>query len=270
MKSCIVILSFNHPELTAKTIRSALKFNMPIVLIHNGSEVRHIKRLKDEFCTIDHFQLIKNIGFAGGVNCGLAYTFEKYDWILFLTNDTELMTIGEFPKLPAFIAPLIFFRKVTKIDSKGGVFDPRIGKLMHLKNYESLTLKKHNYFYVPGTAFIIHKEIFNEVGMFDEALHTYWEDVDFSMRVHQAKKPIYYDGSFSLLHKVGKTCHDNPFYTTYLFKRNRKKVSLKYLSFLMKIYFIFNFAIESITIFVRLFLRKDKVRMRLYWKAIVD
>ena len=81
---------------------------------------------------------------------------------------------------------------------------------------------------VPGTSFLIHRDLFNQVGGFDESLFTYWEDVDFSQRVHAQGFPVGHHPHFSLRHGVGKTCHKQSYYTSYLFHRNRRRVSRRY------------------------------------------
>ena len=53
----IVILSYNHPDLTAKTVNSVINNGFPksqIILIHNGSEQKNVTFLKAAFTEIEH------------------------------------------------------------------------------------------------------------------------------------------------------------------------------------------------------------------------
>lgn len=270
MSFCIVVLSYNHPELTAKTVRSALPFQKPIILVHNGSELRHQKKLEDEFSTIEHLIIKKNEGYSGGINAGLAHAFLKYDWILFLTNDTELLTLGMPQTQPSQVAPLIYFRKKEKIDSIGGIFYPNKAHLHHCRNENEFQIKKNSYLYAPGTAFFLHKDVFNKVGLIDQSLHTYWEDVDYSVRVQKSGFPILIDSTTTILHRVGKTCHDDTFYTTYLFQRNKKKISLKYATHLGKIRLFFVFLRDLYRVLKVYWKTKNSKRLLLYLKAIRD
>lgn len=271
MSTCIAILSYNHPEITSRTIHSALKFNFPIILLHNGSLKKFEERLRNDFPAIEHISVEKNNGYANGANTLLSHAFRNFDWVLFLTNDTELLELDLLNiKEPALIAPHVYFRKLTRVDSMGGKFIPRYGKLLHIKDETNKLIKNKEFFYVPGTAFYIHREIFNSVGKFDERLHTYWEDVDFSMRVNFKKLPIYYSDSIKLIHRVGKTCHDNPFYSTYLFKRNWKKISLKYCHPLDKIFFLIVLVRDVVRNLYKLYITKDRSRFKLYLKAICE
>lgn len=271
MKKAILILSYNHPELTAKTVRSALAFSLPIILIHHGSEVKNRDFLQKEFQIIDHFVLVENKGWAFGMNEGLRYAFLKYDWLFVLTNDTEVLTLGDFPMSPALVAPLIYFRKMTRVDSLGGIFTPHLGKLRHVRRQEELALlKKGQFFYVPGTAFLIHKDVFFALHGFDESLHTYWEDVDFSCRAQKMGISLLVDQNFSLTHKVGKTCHSNSFYTTYLYNRNRKRISLKYSVKLKKIIILSVLLKDLLKNLFKFLIKKDRKRTKLYINAMRD
>src|SRR5690606_27636188 len=116
------------------------------------------------------------------------------------------------PYKPAFVAPLIHQRRYGRIDSLGGQFFPNKAHLRHLKTPEEFNSIPKSEIYVPGTAFLLHRDIFAKVGPFDESLHTYWEDVEYSQRVNEKKLPIQFTTEFELIHSVGKTCHKNSFY----------------------------------------------------------
>jgi GT2 family glycosyltransferase len=229
---CLLVLSYNHPQHTRECIESIVATNTqhPIILIHNGSEQKWIDQLKLQFPKIEHFTIQKNAGFSNGANLGLQHAFERFEWAIFFTNDTLARSIPTQLELePGLYAPIIWRRKIGVIDSMGARFNPYRKKLWHCKSEKDFKQKKLlSYPYVPGTAFILHREIWQQVGPFDETLHTYWEDVDFSVRVYRKNLKISLHTSFELLHKVGKTCHKSAFYTNHLFQRNRKIVSKRY------------------------------------------
>jgi GT2 family glycosyltransferase len=229
MKFAVAILSFNHPHITSRCVRSCLKLVGPnqLYLFHHGTLEKHKEFLKQECPNVNHLESDWNKGFSGGANYLLDYLFETFEWLYFLTNDTECLSLGAIPQEPGLYAPLIWRRKTGIIDSLGGGFYPAEEKIFHLKQEEDWL---GDYFkYVPGTAFLMHKSIWNQVHHFDESLHTYWEDVDFSMRVQKKGLKLTYLKSFELLHAVGKTCHKDPFYTNELFKRNRTIVSKRWM-----------------------------------------
>jgi GT2 family glycosyltransferase len=229
---CLLVLSYNHPQHTRECIESIVATNTqhPIILIHNGSEQKWIDQLKQQFPKIEHFTIQQNAGFSNGANLGLQHAFERFEWAIFFTNDTLARAIPAKLELAAGLyAPVIWRRKVGVIDSMGARFNPYQQKLWHCRSAKDFSAKSpFSYPYVPGTAFILHRDIWLAVGAFDESLHTYWEDVDFSVRVYRQHLKMGLFSEFELVHKVGKTCHKSAFYTNHLFQRNRKIISHRY------------------------------------------
>jgi len=226
----ICILSYNHPEVTSRAVRSALQhFDRP-VLIHNGSLPAHVDQLRQRFPKVQHVVIPQNMGYSGGVNRGLKEVFKISDWTIFLSNDCELISLPRIPARPGIIVPKIFRRHLQTIDSVAGGFLPSQGKLRHFRSVSEFQSATGQGWipYVPGSAFLIHKNVFEIVGDMDPALGTYWDDVDWSVRAGSLGFSISVDESFQVLHRVGKTCHKNPLYSIYYFQRNRKKISWKY------------------------------------------
>ena len=124
-------------------------------------------------------------------------------------------------------APLIFRRKSDRVDSYGGTLDPKTGLLSHTAT-ELKDIPHRLKFYVPGTAFLMDRESFEIVGGFDEALGTYWEDVDFSLRCFKNGVDLHQTKEFIFRHGIGKTCHKHSYYTNYLYQRNRIRVCRKW------------------------------------------
>lgn len=242
MNLAYAILSFNHPDITSRCVRSVLRFaeTANVILVHNGSRPENVDTLKRQWPDLRHVVLDNNRGFCGGANAALHAAFQVAPWCFFITNDCELVKVPvsdlngilseqNWPALhsPAFIAPRIHFRRYGRVDSLGGQVFTSIGHLRHLKTAEEFNSIPAGERYVPGTAFLLHKAIFEKVGPFDESLNTYWEDVEYSLRVSAMNLPIHFTTDIELVHAVGKTCHKNTFYTSYLYHRNRARVCRK-------------------------------------------
>ncbi|MGE3973674.1 MAG: glycosyltransferase family 2 protein [Bdellovibrionales bacterium] len=229
-KLSVVVLSYNHPLHTARAVRSALQWNLPVLLVHNGSLSKHVELLKKEFqetSQFTHLVLPENKGYSGGVNEGLyAATSE---WVIFLTNDCELLSVPKLPLKPMAVIPQVFRRSLNQIDSIGGLFEPTSGKLVHCKTKEDFENPDAKWSpYIPGSSFLVHREVFEKTKGMDESLGTYWDDVDWSLRIQKMNFPIQLQEQWHVLHYVGKTCQKNPLYSIYYFQRNRKKISWKY------------------------------------------
>ncbi len=220
MSFAVVVLSFNHPQLTERCVRSVLRFSPNLILIHNGSRVEHVDYLKKQFPTIEHEILSANRGFSGGANFGLRQGFKRSAKVFFLTNDCELTEELKEPSRLGILAPLIWRRKVGNIDSLGGMIDLRTGIASHVR-IENPVFRGDERFYVPGSAFWIDQESFEKLGGFREVLGTYWEDIELSLRAPAQQVTLGIDPQTRILHRVGKTCHKDAHYTSYLYQRNR-------------------------------------------------
>jgi GT2 family glycosyltransferase len=227
----LIILSYNHPQITARCVSSALK-HLPsekIILAHNGSDIIHSETLKNQFHNIEHWEFYPNKGYSGGVNAALEMAFANTDWVFILTNDTEISSWSlQTEKLAeGLYSPVVWQKEKKGIDYVGGIFDSRSGKLIHLK--ESHAVSKPGCFaYIPGTAFLISKKVFNSLGPLDESLHTYWEDVDFGARASKAGIQFGLLKDIEIIHYGRKTTRKNPYYSNYLFRRNKLRVSWRH------------------------------------------
>jgi GT2 family glycosyltransferase len=245
VNSAHVILSFNKPNLTSKCLKALIPFaqdrSEPIFLVHNGSRPEVVTKLGEDFPEIHHLILSENKGFSGGANFGLRAAFQTHSWLFFHTNDTQTIQLpNHLPEAPTLLAaPLIMRRGQDKIDSAGAFLDLKTLTPFHFRETESfsqlLKVSPSQHVtqvpYVPGTAFLIHRDILNQTYGFDESYHTYWEDIDLSYQLW-LKNPHYLSSIFDwkLKHGVGKTCHKDPYYTRTLFSRNRELFRVKHLA----------------------------------------
>lgn len=256
----IVILSYNHPEITSQCIESVLiKNNFPsenIYLVHNGSQPNHVQTLKHRFPQITHIESEQNKGYSGGANLGLSTAFLKHNLVLFLTNDTLLEKRPNHPP-EGFSSVKILKRKTNQIDSLMGRIDIKKGQLQHVKEQQLLEGKN---LYIPGTAFWISADVYKKLNGFDESYLTYWEDVDFSWRAEKNQIILKHNEETVVRHKIGKTCHHNDFYTYYLFQRNRKKFMKKHN--LTSLYFWIVFYYDII--------RFCRYRFKFLWRIIYE
>lgn len=243
MKLAIGILTYNHPQISLRCAQSAAlicaqlpHLETEIFVLHNGSLEKNSRELQStleqQFPEIKNFFIKENNGYSGGANQCLRLAFEKLsaDWFLLLTNDTQLLQfnpniLNQSPNL--VFSPRILARKSERIDSLGGVFNPLTAHLKHIKE-KNYKLRADEHFYIPGSSFLIHKKVFSSNVLFNQNYHTYWEDVEWSMRLVQAGFSLVSTDEIKLTHQIGKTCHKNSFYTLFLYQRNRLITSLNY------------------------------------------
>ena len=286
MRLTPVILSFNHPELTARCVTSVLEHfpDCPqVYLVHNGSQAATQEILRQQFPNIRHIELSENRGFSGGANRGLGEAFrDGAENVFFLTNDT---TLEKIPTQALFeetlkrkgallngdrgflLAPRIERRQTGKIDSVGGKVNLFTGSLRHLQFFEDQIPKN---FYVPGTAFILSREAWQKVGPFNEELGTYWEDVDLSLRARQKGVWLGASPEVVLKHGVGKTCHKSPLYTVFYFHRNRRKVVWLHSNLIGKILFSAVYGASTLGKSFKFLKNKDIPRLKWLLRSLIS
>lgn len=59
--------------------------------------------------------------------------------------------------------------------------------------------------WVPGAALMMRREVLEQVGLLDEDLYTYFDDVDYCLRAKHAGWPTWYVPESRIVHLVGKT-----------------------------------------------------------------
>lgn len=229
----IGILSFNHPELTKKCVTSVLKsgFGGPIFLFHNGSGLETVDKLRSLFPDIQHVEIAENKGFADGANRLIEHVLESCDWILFTTNDCELLSLPtNMPRDSGIYSCQMLYRNSHRVSSIYGEWDYTRGKLTHAKNLDSFgaaavdgkfMLGPKKFMYIPGAAFWLDQATWRLGPRFDTELHSYWEDVKWSLEMQMAGVKLGISMDTKLTHAGAKTTSKNPIYSGYYFPRNR-------------------------------------------------
>lgn len=233
MRPAIAVLHYNKIQLTTCCLDSLLSSDVAperIYCLDNGSESSVFDRLTARYPGINHHRLEKNRGFSGGFNAVLRQVFSgDHTLCLFLTNDTVFhpdadqrlaVTLQSFSA--GMAAPCIrYLSRPDSIDSLGAFFDSRTASLQHYHETGLPPLLEPGKDYIPGTALAITKHAFDTLNGADEQFHTYWEDVDLCFRAARAGIHLARCPDARIDHGVGRTCHKKPFYTSWLFQRNR-------------------------------------------------
>ena len=137
----------------------------------------------------------KNLGFSGGNNLGISKS--KGEWVLLLNSDTKVSTPDVLRMFDTTINNPVLVSTAKLIQPNGGIqnnvgmFDPiwinpinyifARPRMLDCKNLHDDTLVD----YATGTNLMIHKSVFEKIGFLDDKNYfMYFEDVDFSLRLH--------------------------------------------------------------------------------------
>jgi GT2 family glycosyltransferase len=224
----IIILNFNGKEYLKNCLNSIKKNtrykNYKIVVVDNGSQDKSQKMMKSKFKWVDLIENKINRGFSRGNNDGIKYSIKKYNpkYFYLLNNDT----LVEKNWLVESIKTMEKSKNTGIVGSKQLTFNKKPARSagwIHMfgVNYYSGNIEK-SVNWVSGAGFLIKKEAFNKIGLFDEIYNpAYYEETDLEERVLHAGFEIIHCPKSIFLHKGGQTTKNKPKYFSELFYRNR-------------------------------------------------
>lgn len=225
----IVILNWNCAEDTLKCADSLLdqEDGVPdILIVDNASSDNSIEIIKKYIKSKpdDSIKLIENSvnsGFTGGINVGVKTALKNnYKYIGTLNPDAvadkrwvaSLINELDQDEITGIATGILARTDKKTLDTTGdfyttwGIPGPRgrDGLLVNAPN------KAEYIFGATGGGFIARSKVFHEVGILDEKLFMYFEDVDFSFRTQLAGYKVRYTPQAIAYHKLSASTNKVP------------------------------------------------------------
>jgi len=220
----IIILNYHTDEMTYRLVKKIEKDNdVEVILVDNSSSKDLEKKAKDLIHTV-YLNPGNNLGFAGGVNLGINKS--GGEWIFLLNSDvnTDINTIKKLikhcVKQNMKIAAPRLVREDGKFETNVGFFS---GFFKHPINWLFLRPlfilpdKDTKVHVATGGVLLLHRSVIERVGLLDDKnFFMYFEDMDYSWRLHSAGVDILYVPMCNITHVGGGSADKNP---------NQKKLS---------------------------------------------
>lgn len=234
MKLSIIIVNYHVENDLFECIKSIQKFNKnlnsEIIVVDNDEEKTIEKDLSRKFPKVKYVKSPGNIGYGAGNNLGLK--FAKGEFLIILNPDTK-MASGSLRKILSLfedkkigiVAPILInnegdpyeLQGTKELTPKRAIFSLSfISKLIPknkiYKDYYMLGWNKNKIKevdVVPGTAFIIKKDLFEKVGGFDSNFFLFFEEFDLCKRIRELGYKIYISPSLKVFHKWGASTAKN-------------------------------------------------------------
>lgn len=213
----VIILNYRTDEMTFRLVEKLTDSDIEIILVDNSSS----NALREKVAKLNHVHYTdpdKNLGFAGGVNFGIKQA--RGEWIFLLNSDADtdvqtIKTLLDKCKIAGMkVATPRLVGNDGTIETNVGLFS---GFLEHPINWLFLRprfvlpnkdTKVHT---ATGGALLMHKSVIETVGLLDEKnFFMYFEDMDYSYRLHDKDISILYVPTCVIKHIGGGSSDKNP------------------------------------------------------------
>ena len=255
----IIIVNWNSEQQLRECLKSIVtanrkSFNLSrVVVVDNASTDGSAEELDDISLPLTVIRNAENLGFAAACNQGAKGS--TADYLLFLNPDTKLFPeslsipiqfMGQPENAKIGICGIKMVDEDGKLTTSAARFPSLkilIGKITGLskilpKIYPNHLMSSYELVHstlvdqIIGAFFLVRRNVFIELGEFDERYFVYFEEVDFSMRAKMKGYSSYYLTGASAYHKGGG-CSENAkadrlFYSL----RSRIYYGLKYYSYM--------------------------------------
>ena len=163
---------------------------------------------------LHYFFANSNLGFSGGNNLGISKA--KGEWLFLLNSDT-LTNTKDILRLLSITVKNNKVVSCPKLVQPGGVVQNNIGyfdkfiknpinfifarpRLIDCKRISTNTKADM----LTGAAMLVHRSVFDKIGLLDDKnFFMYFEDIDFSYRLHKSGIGVLYCPSISITHLGG-------------------------------------------------------------------
>ena len=235
----VIIPNWNGRELLLScltSLRQQTYADFTVCIVDNGSTDGSVEEIKATFPEVKVISLPQNVGFAKAINIGLKGTKGKY--VALLNNDTKtdphwleslLVGIESLPGVAACASKMINFYDPLLIDGCGDVINivgqgrARGQGKRDVGQYS----KREEIFSVCAGAALYKREVFEDVGFFDEDFFAYFEDLDWSFRAQLEGFTFLYVPDAVVYHVHGATANRNKRFRHYLEFRNMTQMVIK-------------------------------------------
>ena len=195
-KTIVVIVNFNGKEFLCRCLESLARqtfSNFKTVIVDNFSQDGSVDEVENLFPNVKVVRLDKNMGFSAANNYAIEQA-QDFHWVALLNPDTKVepdwllnlhIAAEENPEYEFFGSHLRKQNSLGKLDGTGDVY--HLCGLAWRRDHgmpENQTSRSVGEIFSPcAAAAMYRRDIFIDVGGFDERFFCYFEDVDLAFRL---------------------------------------------------------------------------------------
>lgn len=248
-----VIVNWNLAEKTIACVNSLISSGLPldhIIIVDNGSNDNSVESFYLKFGDLPTIiRNPNNKGFAGGANQGVLEAIKRNAEWIFLINNDAYVDKSFFSNIEKFlcedydiVSPLIYYHdQPNKIWFAGDRLIPgtlfTYGLWKNKIDNGALPESKEIDF-ANGAGMLVKRKVFESVGLFDEHLFMYGEEVDFCWRAKMKNFRIISATRAKMWHEVSASTSKTSDLKIYLKAKNQTIFYKRYTNGLKQIYML--------------------------------
>lgn len=194
----IIVLNWNSGEDTLRCLASLELQTYPnfrLLVVDNGSTDGSVAVLRGLGARATLIASETNRGYTGGNNLGIARALAEgaaYIWLLnndaLVTPDTlaRLIAVAEVDPGIGLLSPLVYDdQDRAVVQFAGGRFDlnaPSYTPTEDVTDGQSWQAADPRRMALWGTAMLVRRALVEKIGLLDDRIFAYWEDIDYSIR----------------------------------------------------------------------------------------
>jgi len=215
----LIVLSWNGREDTLACLRSLAALrdaDTEVVVVDNGSSDGSVEAVRAAYPEVHVVENGRNLGFAGGNNAGLRHAFERGgQWAVLVNNDATLAPDAidrlrraavEHPAAGMLAGKVFFDEPPDRIWFAGQRFWPAFGYSGRPRGYGRRDGPRYRRAYrtdrAAGAFMAVSRRVADAVGLLDDDLFAYVEDVDWCCRARAAGFEIWFVPDALAWHRV--------------------------------------------------------------------
>lgn len=229
MKLSFIIVNYKVEKEVIRLVDSIIKFcdvkKFEIIIADNSEKSNLKQKLKKYGSLVAYIKLQSNLGFGAGCNAGAEIA--KGEFLFLINPDTEivegklssLLKLFENNKVGA-VSPMLLDKNLKPYQQGAKILTPlrAIFSLSLISRFFPKNRIRRNYYYdekninaktqievLPGTAFIMKKELFKKIGKFDQNYFLYFEEFDLFKRLYEKGFKNYISNKLKISHKWGES-----------------------------------------------------------------
>jgi GT2 family glycosyltransferase len=198
-----IVLSWNGRDDTLRcleSLRQVARSDLGIICVDNGSIDGSVEAVRDRFPEVALIEAGTNLGYAGGNNMGIRHALARgARWIVLVNNDATVAgdvidgferAIAQRPRAGILAGKVYLADRPDTIWFAGQRVSLVLGYSGRPDGYGRKDAVRYGEVVDTGRAvgalMAISREAFEAVGLLDEGLFAYVEDVDLALRVRRA------------------------------------------------------------------------------------